>query len=496
MKKVLAMLLLVILLMAVAPMAVITSKGTTIKLSAVTSAQGKISGDPPDLTLSPGDIGFAPSEPAVGETVTITATIHNIGNANAKSVLVHFNASSTFIGEDKIAVIPKGGSRQAEIGWIPDVAGNYIIRIVVDPVDTIDEINETNNEASKTITVVAAAPPPAIVHDVAVTSVTPSATEVTAGEVVTITVVVENQGTETETFDVTSYYGSVAIGTQPVTELAADTSETLTFSWDTTGLEGTYTIKAEASVVPDETDTADNTLTDGTVTVSAPGVPPTATHELFIEIDYIEGHAPNQTVLDYIEWYYMGNNPSGELISVTFYVNDSIPYVGAYAGINDDEFWAIEKAYNNMGDDAYGTRDSIFGTAGVYSSKWKWILYGTTVEGAPNVIGYTYVIIARIGRTYDLLAGNYIFIADGAADSWAGSQEPPIEPYGAEAVVLMHEMGHSIGVAKLSWRGAEIYDPDSGSVMSYLSTANAKLYWAWYYSKEYWATRNMEYYTV
>lgn len=249
-------------------------------------------------------------------------------------------------------------------------------------------------------------------------------------------------------------------------------------------------------------DTSDNEGTDSiTVTTSNEIAPPPYQYELWIEIDYIAGHEPTQTVLDYIKWYYLGNNPTGDLISVTFYVENVTQKVNElginYAnGINDNEFWAIEKAVNDLGDDKYGAGDPVFGTAGVYSSKWKWILYGTTVEGAPYVIGYTYVIMARIGRTYDLLAGNYIFIADEAADSWASSQEPPIEPYGADGVVLMHEMGHSIGIAVLSRRGAEVYDPDTYSVMSYLSTANAGLYEEWYYSDEYWATRNMDYYTV
>jgi len=54
-----------------------------------------------------------------------------------------------------------------------------------------------------------------------------------------------------------------------VTSLAADSSETLEFVWDTTdATEGDYVIKAEASQVTGETDTADNALTsDETVTV-------------------------------------------------------------------------------------------------------------------------------------------------------------------------------------------------------------------------------------
>ena len=369
--------------------------------------------------------------------------------------------------------------------WTVNTAGDYSITA-----GATNAVSRRAHDAVKVTVVASAPPPPAVVHDVAVIGITPSATEVTAGEAVTITVVVENQGTETETFEVTSYYGSVAIGTQTVTELAAGTTEMLTFSWDTTGLEGTYTIKAQAILADDE-DPADNTLTDGTVTVSALGAPPTATHDLFIEIDYMVGHAPTPEVLDYIKWYYMGNNPSGELINVTFYVDDVVPYDPRVTNV---EFWAIEAAYNDLGNDAYGTGDAVFGTSGVYSSKWKWVLYGTTVEGYPNVVGYTYVVITRVGWSHDLLAGNYIFIADETADNWALSAG--IESYGPEAVVLMHEMGHSIGIGKLSWQGAEVYDSDKYSVMANLTIYNAGLNEAWYYSDEYWVTRNMEYYAI
>ncbi|RJS68305.1 hypothetical protein CW714_10330, partial [Methanophagales archaeon] len=39
----------------------------------------------PDLTLSSSDISFSNPNPAIGETITITATIHNIGNAAASN---------------------------------------------------------------------------------------------------------------------------------------------------------------------------------------------------------------------------------------------------------------------------------------------------------------------------------------------------------------------------------------------------------------------------
>ncbi len=104
-------------------------------------------------------------------------------------------------------------------------------------------------------------------HDVAVISVTPDPAWVEVGELLNITVVVENQGAGSETFNVTAYHDTTAIETQSVANLASGTNTTLIFNWNTTDLfyylvwhPGTYTVSAVASTVPGETDTEDNTL--------------------------------------------------------------------------------------------------------------------------------------------------------------------------------------------------------------------------------------------
>ena len=108
----------------------------------------------------------------------------------------------------------------------------------------------------------------ALIHDVAVTEITLNPTTAEMGENVTITVIVENQGTENETFNVKVYYDATEIGTQEVTDLGPDVQKTLTFTWDTTGLDADdYTIEAVATTVLGETDTDDNILADVTVTV-------------------------------------------------------------------------------------------------------------------------------------------------------------------------------------------------------------------------------------
>jgi len=109
------------------------------------------------------------------------------------------------------------------------------------------------------------------VHDVAITNVTVSATEVGKGETLNITVIAKNEGT-TETFTVTTYANSTIIGQRTISSLAPGTSETLVFTWNTSTFStGIYIIKAEASIVPGETDTADNIYIDGTVKIKIIG---------------------------------------------------------------------------------------------------------------------------------------------------------------------------------------------------------------------------------
>jgi PKD repeat protein len=110
----------------------------------------------------------------------------------------------------------------------------------------------------------------AFAHDIAVTNVTVSQTEIVPGDAVSIDVTVLNQGTESEDFTVTVYYGTNEIETRQVDSLSSGEEKTLTFSWDTTGVaEGNYQIRAVASAVEGEGNIDNNEYVDGTVTVEA-----------------------------------------------------------------------------------------------------------------------------------------------------------------------------------------------------------------------------------
>jgi len=107
------------------------------------------------------------------------------------------------------------------------------------------------------------------VHDIAVIDVMPASQEVYEGEIVNIYVVVANKGNYTETFNVTIYRGDIPIGVRTIENLTYGHRYDFTLSWDTRGVESnkTYTIRASAGPVTGETRLADNSLTDGNVTV-------------------------------------------------------------------------------------------------------------------------------------------------------------------------------------------------------------------------------------
>ena len=242
---------------------------------------------------------------------------------------------------------------------------------------------------------------------------------------------------------------------------------------------GTWTAQSLGpnSIVVEARDAEDKTLASDSVGVQAVlGYQ----WEIFIEVDYITGHYPSKEVLDYLEDYW-----KGFAVEVTYTIDEEVPYDDE---ITDEDFWEIELNYNDGSDRAQDDNDADgYGYDEEYMSKEKWVLWGTWDENQ-YVGGYTYVVIAN----KDAVAGNYIFIADAMIDQWEGDD---MTADNGEAIVLCHELGHSIGILQLRGQ-SEKYDPDRYSIMSTMNVENA-LYMedSWYYSASYWGTKNLNYYS-
>jgi hypothetical protein len=130
-------------------------------------------------------------------------------------------------------------------------------------------------------------------HDIAVTDIVASPSEVRAEELVSINVTLANKGNFTETSDVAVYADIVArdpanpdtilvgdeitVGTHAVTGLASGATTKLSFTWNTTGVEdGNYTISAKSLL--SDNNPSDSIFIDGKITVK----PPALLHDIAI----------------------------------------------------------------------------------------------------------------------------------------------------------------------------------------------------------------------
>ena len=112
---------------------------------------------------------------------------------------------------------------------------------------------------------------PYLGHNIAIVNIQINKTIVGQGGIQRIDVEVVNVGSFPQTFNVTLYANTTLIQTKTIT-LTAGESTVVSFYWNTTGVSyGNYTISAYAWPVPDETHTANNMNTDGTIFVSFPG---------------------------------------------------------------------------------------------------------------------------------------------------------------------------------------------------------------------------------
>lgn len=163
-------------------------------------------------------------------------------------------------------------------------------------------------------------------HDVAINDLTATPATVFASELVSVNVTVQNQGDYPETFNVSIYANTTLIETRTVTNLAANATSELTFNWNTIGVkEGNYTLRAVAETVPHELDTADNTFTNGIVTILL-GIHDVAIRNVTPLKTFVEkGQTVNITIVAANE----GN--FSETFNVTTYANSTV--IGTFVNI-------------------------------------------------------------------------------------------------------------------------------------------------------------------
>ena len=112
----------------------------------------------PDLKINLSDIIFNDTSPVEGSNITINATIYNIGGVPADNFIVQFfdgdpsNGGTQINSNKTITSLDTGENITVNVNWTTSL-GLYEIWVIVDSNNSVSELSETNNNASKNITI-------------------------------------------------------------------------------------------------------------------------------------------------------------------------------------------------------------------------------------------------------------------------------------------------------------------------------------------------------
>ncbi len=131
------------------------------------------------------------------------------------------------------------------------------------------QVNDNNGASAVSFRSITVQNP--IVHDVAIIQVLSLSSSALIGQAVSIQVTLSNPGDTVEAVNVTVTSGNLSLAPAQNVTILDRANMVLRFKWNTTGFEpGPYAVRARASVVPGETNTADNQREGGIVTLFLP----------------------------------------------------------------------------------------------------------------------------------------------------------------------------------------------------------------------------------
>lgn len=218
---------------------------------------------PHDIAVVSLDV--SPTTAVLGAIIDINVTFQNQG-IHPEVFNVTAYANSTFIGIQEV-YLNMTSSTMVQFTWNTTGfgKGEYSVNASADPAPGEVDIADNTKAADSLITILAMG------HDVAVRNIVPVKTVVGQGFSLNVTVTVKNYGQFVETFNVTLYLNGNIIGMQGVVSSSGEARQLLFPKNSSTLAKGNYTLRAIAGPVSGETDTTDNTLTEGWVVVTTPG---------------------------------------------------------------------------------------------------------------------------------------------------------------------------------------------------------------------------------
>ncbi|MEU4219213.1 CARDB domain-containing protein [Actinoplanes sp. NPDC026623] len=145
----------------------------------------------PDLTIPA--LSFSPASPVETDTVTLSATVRNAGNAGSPASNVNFYLGTAKAGTAAVPALAAGASATVTANIGARDAGTYVVSAKVDEAGTIIEQNDANNSYTSPTNLVVS---PVSSSDLVASVVSWSPGNPSAGQTVTFSVTIRNQGTQ------------------------------------------------------------------------------------------------------------------------------------------------------------------------------------------------------------------------------------------------------------------------------------------------------------
>ncbi len=239
-----------------------TSNNSATSAQSINIVNEETEPDPaPDIAVK--SITPSTTSAVIGETVNFTVTVKNEGDADAESdttVTLHLGDGTDVLDSDTITALAAGAEGTATLAWDTDdaEAGEHTLRALA---QTEGDGNADNDSKTATVTL----EEPSV--DVAVTSVTASATEAVVGDTVDFTVTLANLGNvvaarpEVSLFDAGGGTDAAPLASETAKTIAVGDETTVTVSWDTSAAAGReYSLRVVAAVDGDD-DATNNSAT-------------------------------------------------------------------------------------------------------------------------------------------------------------------------------------------------------------------------------------------
>ncbi|MEQ8146287.1 CARDB domain-containing protein [Streptomyces sp. OP7] len=225
----------------------------------------------PDLIVT--GLDWTPAAPTETDPVTVRATVRNAGTAPSAAATVDVSLEGTVVGSAPVGALAPGGSTTVSVDAGTRARGGYTVSAVVDPTDTVPELDETNNSrtASGRLTVAQSPGPDLEVTAIRTTPATPA-----AGAPVSFTVSVHNRGTSpAPAGSVTrlTVAGRTLDGTTGAIAAGATAEVATGGTWTAAAGAAVLTATADATNTVTETDETNNVLSRSLVVGRGAAVP-------------------------------------------------------------------------------------------------------------------------------------------------------------------------------------------------------------------------------